>query len=221
MNRWTEIIKEEKEKPYFKKIEEVIAKDSEHTPIYPPQNLVFNALNTTPFEKVKVVIIGQDPYHGPNQANGLAFSVKPGISIPPSLRNIYKELKSDIEGFISPNNGDLTCWAEQGVLLLNTSLTVKEHDANSHSNIGWETFTDRLVECLNEEKKGLIFVLWGSHAQRKGISINENKHFIIKSTHPSPFSAYRGFLGSNPFSKINDILRRKGEKEIDWNIPNM
>lgn len=220
MNRWTEIIREEKEKPYFKKIEEVIAKDSEYTSIYPPQNLVFNALNTTPFEKVKVVIIGQDPYHGPNQANGLAFSVKPGIAIPPSLRNIYKELKSDIEGFISPNNGDLTCWAEQGVLLLNTSLTVKEHDANSHSNIGWETFTDRLVECLNEEKEGLIFVLWGSHAQRKGVNINESKHFIIKSTHPSPFSAYRGFLGSKPFSKINDILKRKGEKEINWNIPN-
>lgn len=221
MNRWTEIIKEEKEKPYFKKIEEVIAKDSEHTSIYPPQDLVFNALNTTPFEKVKVIIIGQDPYHGPNQANGLAFSVKPGISIPPSLRNIYKELKSDIEGFISPNNGDLTCWAEQGVLLLNTSLTVKEHDANSHSNIGWETFTDRLVECLNEEKEGVIFVLWGSHAQRKGLNINLNKHFIIKSTHPSPFSAYRGFLGSKPFSKINDILREKGEKEIDWNVPNI
>lgn len=219
MNKWIEIIKEEKEKPYFKKIEETIAKDCKETPIYPPQKLVFNALNLTPFEKVKVIIIGQDPYHGPNQANGLAFSVKPNISIPPSLRNIFKELKTDIDGFSYPNNGDLTSWAKQGILLLNTSLTVKMQKAGSHSNIGWEIFTDKLVECLNKEKEGLIFVLWGSHAQRKGVNIETNKHFIIKSAHPSPLSAHRGFFGSKPFSKINEILKNQGLEEINWNIP--
>lgn len=221
MNRWIEIIKEEKEKPYFKNIEKTIAKDSRDTQIYPPQNLVFNALTLTPFEKVKVVIIGQDPYHGPNQANGLSFSVKPGIAIPPSLRNIYKELITDIDGFSYPNNGDLTSWAEQGVLLLNTSLTVKKQSAGSHSNIGWEVFTDKLVESLNKEKEGLIFVLWGAHAQRKGVNIDTSKHFIIKSAHPSPFSAHRGFLGSKPFSKINEILKNKGLEEINWNIQNI
>lgn len=221
MDSWSKLIIEEQKKDYFKNIENKIKEDSLLTSIYPPKSMIFNALKLTPLDELKVVIIGQDPYHGPNQANGLAFSVSQGIDIPPSLRNIYKELLTDIPGFEYPNNGDLTSWAKQGILLLNTSLTVKMREANSHSNIGWEIFTDKIVDVINNEKEGVIFVLWGANAQKKGKNINTEKHHIIKSVHPSPLSSHRGFFGSKPFSKINNILKERGEKEIIWNIENI
>lgn len=186
--------------------------------IYPPGNLIFNALNSTPFEKVSVVVLGQDPYHNPGQAHGLCFSVLPGVDPPPSLLNIYKELQRDT-GFVPPAHGCLTHWAEQGVLLLNAALTVERFKAASHQGKGWERFTDRIVAQLNEEGSALVFLLWGSHAQKKGQHIDRHKHLVLESPHPSPLSAHRGFLGNGHFSKTNAWLRQHGRPEIDWQLP--
>ncbi len=186
--------------------------------IYPKGSDIFNAFNTTPFDTVEVVILGQDPYHGENQAHGLSFSVQKGVAIPPSLRNIYKELQTDIPGFTIPNHGDLTAWAEQGVLLLNASLTVQAGLPGSHQKKGWEEFTDNVIKTISDKKEGIVFILWGSFAQAKAELIDKTKHHIIKSPHPSPFSADRGFFGSKPFSKTNEILIKEGKKPIDWQV---
>ena len=194
-------------------------KEAGHT-IYPKNADIFNAFNITPFDDVKVVIIGQDPYHGPNQAHGLSFSVQKGVPAPPSLRNIYKELSTDIPGFTIPQTGDLTKWARQGVLLLNATLTVRSATAGSHQKKGWEKFTDAAIKKLSDEKKGLVFILWGAYAQSKSVLINEhNNHLIIKSTHPSPLAvSHGGFFGSKPFSKTNEFLAKQGKQPIDWQI---
>lgn len=184
---------------------------------YPCSSDIFKAIELTPFEKIKVVIIGQDPYHGEKQANGLAFSVYKDIKIPPSLKNIYKELNSDL-GIPIATHGDLTKWAKGGVLLLNSILTVEPHKPASHRNIGWEEYTDRIVKRINDEKENIVFILWGNYAQEKGKYIDENKHLVIRSPHPSPFSARKGFFGSKPFSKCNGYLKEKGIEEIDWEI---
>lgn len=219
MKTWTDVIGKEKEQPYFQHtLQQVhLARQSGKT-IYPPQEDVFNAFKYTAFEDVKVVILGQDPYHGPNQAHGLAFSVKPEVAIPPSLLNIYKELSQDIPGFHMPSHGYLVKWAEQGVLLLNTVLTVERGLAHSHANLGWETFTDRVIEALNTHREHLVFLLWGSHAQKKGKMIDRNRHLVLTAPHPSPLSAHRGFLGCHHFSQTNDYLKKQGYTEIDWQI---
>ena len=186
--------------------------------IYPPENLIFNALNTTPLNKVKVVILGQDPYHGVNQAHGLCFSVLPGIAIPPSLLNIYKELEADL-GIKHSKHGCLTHWAQQGVLLLNAVLTVEKSYVASHQGKGWERFTDRVISVLNEKESGLVFLLWGNYAQKKGRFIDRNKHLVLQSVHPSPLSAYRGFLGNKHFSQTNAYLEKSDKDLIDWELP--
>lgn len=186
--------------------------------IFPPGPEIFNALNSTPFESVKVVVLGQDPYHGPGQAHGLSFSVKPGVAIPPSLRNIYKELAADI-GVKAPRHGCLQHWADQGVLLLNAVLTVEAQRAASHQGRGWERFTDRVVATLNEERQGLVFLLWGSHAQKKGATIDRERHLVLRCPHPSPLSASRGFFGNHHFSRANDYLIGRGQEPIDWQLP--
>jgi uracil-DNA glycosylase len=186
--------------------------------VYPPGSLIFNALNTTPFDKVSVVILGQDPYHNPGQAHGLCFSVLPGVAPPPSLINIYKELQRDV-GVTPPAHGCLIRWAAQGVLLLNAVLTVERFKAASHQGKGWERFTDRIVTLLNEERSGLVFLLWGSQAQKKGQYIDRSKHLVLESPHPSPLSAHRGFIGNAHFSKTNAWLRQQGRAEIDWQLP--
>lgn len=217
MNTWQEILKVESEKDYYKKLMESIEKEYSNYTIYPKKEELFSAFTLTPFEKVKVVILGQDPYHGENQAHGLAFSVKKGKKIPPSLKNIYKELNTDL-GIPIPNHGNLVEWAKEGVLLINTILTVREKSPNSHRNLGWEIFTDNIIKSLNNRKKPLIFVLWGNNARKKQEMINMERHHVITSVHPSPLSAYRGFFGSKPFSKINKILEEEGLEKIDWNI---
>ncbi|PKG22566.1 uracil-DNA glycosylase [Niallia nealsonii] len=214
-NDWTELLEQEKQKTYFQELERYLQKEYEEQLIYPQKEDIFNCLRYTSFKDVKVVILGQDPYHGPNQAHGLSFSVKPGVSIPPSLKNIYKELNEDI-GCPIPSNGYLKNWAKQGVLLLNTVMTVRASLANSHRGKGWEIFTDGIIKELNKREEPVIFVLWGKPSQEKIRLIDSNKHQIIMSSHPSPLSAYRGFFGSKPFSKINDILDRWGKKGIDW-----
>src|SRR5690606_17518082 len=186
--------------------------------IYPPGKQIFTALNSTPFDRVSVVILGQDPYHNPGQAHGLCFSVQPGVDPPPSLLNIYKELARDT-GFSPPTHGCLTSWAEQGVLLLNAVLTVERFKAASHQGKGWERFTDRIVSLLNEEREGLVFLLWGSHAQKKGQHIDRRRHLVLECAHPSPLSAHRGFLGCGHFSRTNAWLREQGRAEIDWQLP--
>jgi uracil-DNA glycosylase len=188
--------------------------------VYPPRNDIYRALELTDYEEVKVVILGQDPYHGPNQAHGLSFSVQPGVKPPPSLRNIYKELKDDI-GCPIPDHGNLEHWARQGVLLLNSVLTVRESMANSHRKLGWETYTDKIIGLLNERETPVAFVLWGKHAQEKGRYIDSSKHFVLNSVHPSPLSAHGGFWGSKPFSQCNAFLREAGRGEIDWRIPEL
>ena len=193
----------------------VSEKRSGGAPVYPPGNLIFNAYDTTPFDKVRVVILGQDPYHGPGQAHGLCFSVPEGIPNPPSLQNIFKEMAADL-GVAPPKSGDLSGWAKQGVLLLNTTLTVRQSAPFSHVGQGWEEFTDATIRRLSEGREGLVFVLWGSHAQKKIPLIDAKKHLVIKSAHPSPLSAYRGFFGSKPFSQINAWLKSRGEPEIAW-----
>lgn len=186
--------------------------------IFPPGKEIFNALNSTPLDQVKIVIIGQDPYHGPDQAHGLCFSVKPGVAIPPSLKNIYKELQADVN-FKIPGHGCLDAWAKQGVLLLNATLTVEAHRAGSHQGKGWEQFTDRIIAVLNEQRQHLVFILWGSYAQKKGAGIDRSRHFVLQSPHPSPLSASRGFFGNHHFSRSNAYLQEKGITPVDWQLP--
>ena len=219
MTTWSDVLGEEKQQPYFQHIMDYVQKERDAGKvIYPPQSDVFNAFKFTSFDEVKVVILGQDPYHGPDQAHGLCFSVQHGVKTPPSLVNMYKELANDIPGFQIPSHGFLKKWAEQGVLLLNTVLTVQQGMAHSHSKIGWETFTDKVIQQLSEQREGLIFLLWGSHAQKKGSVIDENKHTVLCAPHPSPLSAHRGFFGCGHFSKTNQILQQQGATSIDWQV---
>lgn len=217
---WLEVLSDEFEKDYMLKLKQFLKKEKESgQKIHPKGSDIFNAFNKTPFDKVKVVILGQDPYHGPNQAHGLSFSVQKGVQTPPSLQNIYKELATDIPGFKIPNSGDLTEWAEQGVLLLNATLTVRAATAGSHQKKGWEKFTDTVIKTISDKKSGVVFILWGNYAQSKADLIDDSKHLIIKSTHPSPLAVSRGgFFGSKPFSKTNTYLEKHGEKPIDWQI---
>ena len=220
MKTWKEAIGKEKEKPYFQQIlQQVHQARHAGVTIYPPQNEVCSAFSLTEFDQVKVVILGQDPYHRPNQAHGLSFSVKPPVTPPPSLVNIYKELSTDIEGFVIPHHGYLVEWAKQGVLLLNTVLTVEEGKANSHANWGWEAFTDKVIAQLNAHRENIVFLLWGSHAQKKGAFIDRNKHCVLTAPHPSPLAAHRGFFGCHHFSKANEYLKAHGMAEINWQLP--
>ena len=215
MTTWNEILAEEMQKDYYQELQAFVEKRRAEVRVFPEEKNVFNALELTPFESVKVVILGQDPYHGFGQAHGLSFSVQKGTPLPPSLKNIYKELQEDIGGEL-PTEGDLSHWAKQGVLLLNTVLTVEEGNANSHKGMGWEKLTNRLIESLNELKHPVIFILWGKPAQDKEKLITNPNHVILKSPHPSPLSAYRGFFGSKPFSRVNDILIQHGQTPIRW-----
>ncbi|MDT8861903.1 uracil-DNA glycosylase [Alkalihalobacillus sp. MEB130] len=216
-NDWKEVIGAELEKEYFLKLEHFLNMEYQQNTVYPPQEDLFRAFEYTPYTKTKVVIIGQDPYHGPNQAHGLSFSVTSAEKIPPSLKNIYKELQSDL-GCNIPSHGSLLSWAKQGVLLLNTVLTVREGEAASHKGQGWELFTDAVIQALNEREEPVVFVLWGRHAQAKKDMITNPAHSIIESAHPSPFSARKGFFGSRPFSKINLVLKENGHDEIVWDL---
>jgi uracil-DNA glycosylase len=212
---WKEKLAEEFGKPYFETLTAFVKDEYKKYTIFPPGGKIFNAFNSTPFDKVKVVILGQDPYHGPRQANGLSFSVSEGVSLPPSLQNIYKELKSDL-GIQPPTTGDLERWAQQGVLMLNATLTVRQGAAGSHQGKGWEEFTDAVLRVLSQQREGLVFILWGAYAKRKGAYIDRSKHLVIESAHPSPLSATNGFFGSKPFSKANDYLQANGKTPIDW-----
>lgn len=214
---WEKFLKNEFEKDYFKKLSEYIDIERKTQIVFPPLELTFAALNITSHEKVKVVILGQDPYHNHNQANGLSFSVKNGVKIPPSLKNIFKELQSDL-GCKIPTSGNLESWAKQGVLLLNATLSVRAHEPGSHQKKGWETFTDTIIELISKNCEHIVFILWGNFAQQKVKLIDEKKHFIIKSVHPSPFSARNGFFGSKPFSKCNEYLTSVSKETIDWNL---
>lgn len=215
MTTWNEILAEEMQKDYYQELQAFVQKRRAEVRVFPEEKNVFNALELTPFESVKVVILGQDPYHGFGQAHGLSFSVQKGIPLPPSLKNIYKELQEDIGGEL-PTEGDLSHWAKQGVLLLNTVLTVEEGNANSHKGKGWERLTNRLIESLNKLKHPVIFILWGKPAQDKEKLITNPNHVLLKAPHPSPLSAYRGFFGSKPFSRVNDILMQQGQSPIRW-----
>ncbi|MDD3728147.1 MAG: uracil-DNA glycosylase [Dysgonamonadaceae bacterium] len=212
---WKNILKDEFEKPYFKLLTQFIRKEYSSQQIYPPAKLIFNAFDQCPFDQVKAVIIGQDPYHNPGQANGLCFSVNDDVRVPPSLINIYKEIKDDLDKNI-PESGNLERWSKQGVLLLNATLTVRAHQAGSHQGKGWEQFTDTVIDKLSNKRENLVFILWGSFAQRKGENIDANRHLILKSPHPSPLSAHRGFFGNQHFSRSNDYLIRHGREPIDW-----
>ena len=212
---WKKELAKEFEKDYFIKLTDFVREEYRTTKVYPPGNLIFNAFNLCPFDKVKVVIIGQDPYHGPGQAHGLCFSVNDGVKFPPSLQNIFKEIKSDI-GTPIPLTGNLTRWANQGVLLLNATLTVREHQAGSHQKKGWEEFTDAAIRSLAQEREHLVFILWGSYAQKKGAFIDRNKHLVLASAHPSPLSAYNGFFGNRHFSLTNQYLIENGVTPIEW-----
>ncbi len=214
---WREILFEEFEKNYIKELKEFLINEKKHHKIYPKGMQIFNAFNLTPLDNVKIVILGQDPYHGEKQAHGLSFSVPRGIKPPPSLVNIYKEIQEDL-GITNYGKGDLTSWANQGVLLLNTTLTVRANQAGSHQNKGWERFTDKVISTISDKKKGVIFLLWGKFAQNKQKFIDTNKHHILKSSHPSPLSAYRGFFGCKHFSKTNRILQKQGKSEIKWKL---
>ncbi|GKW45476.1 uracil-DNA glycosylase [Planococcus sp. NCCP-2050] len=214
-NDWQEIVGEEFEKPYYLNLREFLKKEYENETVYPPKEDIWNAFEHTAYRDVKVVILGQDPYHGPNQAHGLSFSVQPGVPHPPSLRNMFKELKEDI-GCEKPKDGTLTKWADQGVMMLNTVLTVRGGEANSHRNQGWEIFTDEVIRKLSEREEPVIFVLWGKPAQKKKQLIDLERHSVIESVHPSPLSASRGFFGSKPYSKVNELLQARGEKPIDF-----
>ncbi|MGI6685979.1 MAG: uracil-DNA glycosylase [Bacillota bacterium] len=219
-NDWDELLKDEFQKEYYLKLRQFLKKEYSSKIIYPDMYHIFEALKLTAYKDVKVVIFGQDPYHGENQAHGLAFSVQKGVSIPPSLVNIYKELVNDL-GCYMPNNGYLVPWAKQGVLLLNTSLTVVANAANSHRNKGWEKFTDAVIKLLNQKDAPVVFLLWGNNAKEKAKYLTNPKHLILKSAHPSPLSATRGFFGCKHFSQANKFLREKGQTEIDWQIPNI
>ena len=219
-NTWNEILMAEFKKSYYKDLKEFLVSEYKNKEIYPDMNDIFNALHYTDYNKVKVVILGQDPYHGPNQAHGLSFSVKPGVKPPPSLKNIFKELHTDLGCYI-PNNGYLKKWADEGVLLLNTVLTVQSGSANSHNGKGWNIFTDKIISALNERKDPIVFILWGNNAIGKKALITNKDHFILQSVHPSPLSATRGFLGSKPFSKTNNFLVSIGKEPIHWQIDNI
>lgn len=212
---WKKALAPEFQKPYFKTLADFVTNERRNHTVYPPEGEVFNALKLTPLGNTKVVILGQDPYHGAGQAHGLSFSVKPGVPVPPSLVNIYKELKSDL-GIPTPTHGHLIRWAERGVLLLNSVLTVRAHDPGSHAEHGWETFTDAVVQVLNERPVPMVFLLWGKHAQRKGSVIDRARHTVLEAAHPSPFSASNGFFGSRPFSATNQILGVTGIDPINW-----
>ena len=212
---WKSLLEEEFYKGYFKELTGFVKEEYQKHTIYPPGGQIFNAFDLCPVEDTRVVIIGQDPYHGPGQANGLCFSVREGVPMPPSLVNIFKELKGDLGNEIPPH-GSLERWAQQGILLLNATLTVRAHQPGSHQNKGWEEFTDAVIRLLSEKKDGLVFILWGAYAQRKGEIIDSQRHFVIKSPHPSPFSAHRGFFGSKPFSKANNYLLKNGKESINW-----
>lgn len=219
-NDWHDYLAAEFEKEYYRKLRQFLIQEYRTRTIYPDMYDIFNALHYTSYKDTKVVILGQDPYHGPNQAHGLCFSVKPGVQPPPSLQNIFKELHADLGCYI-PNNGYLKKWADQGVMLLNTVLTVRAGQPNSHKNMGWENFTDKVISLLNEREDPMVFILWGSHAQSKLTIITNPHHYIIKSPHPSPYSAHRGFFGSKPFSKANNFLISIGKEPIDWQIENI
>ncbi|MEZ8111777.1 uracil-DNA glycosylase [Vibrio splendidus] len=216
---WESIINDERDKEYFQGVLAFVEQQrNSGKTIYPPQEQVFSAFNMTPFESVRVVILGQDPYHGAKQAHGLAFSVLPGVKIPPSLRNMYKELAQDIDGFEIPSHGYLDTWASQGVLMLNTVLTVEEAKAHSHAKCGWETFTDTIIAELNQRSEPIIFLLWGAHAQKKGQAIDADKHHVLTAPHPSPLSAHRGFFGCQHFSTTNKLLSSMDQQPIDWRL---
>lgn len=217
MTTWHDVLGSEKEKDYFQQVRAFERKRREIANVFPEEADIFKALELTPYDAVKVVILGQDPYHGKGQAHGLSFSVQDGVPIPPSLQNIYKELEADT-GIIPPTTGNLTKWAKQGVLLLNTVLTVEEGKANSHKGKGWEIFTDTIIQALNDCPRPLIFVLWGKPAQQKKAMITNSRHLILEAPHPSPLSAYRGFFGSKPFTQINDFLKETNQNPIDWKI---
>ena len=217
---WRPVLIAETEKPYWKPLQQFVKDERRKYQVFPPDKEVFAALHLTPYEKVSVLILGQDPYHEKGQAHGLCFSVQPDVAIPPSLQNIYQELYDDL-GCTIPNNGCLTPWAEQGVLLLNAVLTVRAHQANSHQGKGWENFTDAIIRAVNDKPDRVVFVLWGAYARKKALLINTTRHAIIQSAHPSPLSAANGFFGSRPFSKINAALREAGKPEIDWQIPDV
>ncbi|UGB30849.1 uracil-DNA glycosylase [Metabacillus sp. B2-18] len=214
---WDSVLGEQFQFDYFKELLEFLREEYEQQTIFPERESIFRALNETPYDKVKAVILGQDPYHGEGQAQGLSFSVQPGVKLPPSLRNIYMELQDDINCSL-PENGSLVKWAKEGVLLLNTVLTVRKGEPASHAKKGWEMFTDEIIKKLDQRNQPIVFILWGKHAQQKKQLINSSKHFVIESAHPSPFSARKGFFGSKPFSKTNDYLRSQHIEEIDWSL---
>jgi uracil-DNA glycosylase len=214
---WEKVLQEEFNAPYFQQLKSFLIEEKMKNTVYPPGNLIFNAFNNTPFNRVKVVVLGQDPYHGPGQAHGLSFSVPDGIPHPPSLQNIFKEIESDL-GIPVPGKSDLTPWARQGVLLLNAILTVRANTPASHQNKGWEKFTDAVIRNLSEKRKNLIFLLWGNYAQAKETLIDNSRHFILKAAHPSPLSAHRGFFGCRHFSQVNRILTDLGLNEIEWSL---
>lgn len=218
---WKQALGDELEQPYMQQLRTFLVEEkAAGKVIYPPGPLIFNALNSTPLDKVRVVIIGQDPYHGPDQAHGLCFSVQPGVRTPPSLRNIYKEIERDL-GYPPPAHGCLQSWAEQGVLLLNAVLTVTQGQAAAHASRGWERFTSKIIEILDAQCEHLVFMLWGSYAQKKGRQIDESRHCVLKSVHPSPLSAHRGFIGCGHFSAANAYLQEKGRNPIDWRVPEL
>lgn len=219
-NDWGQYLKEEMAQPYYRKLWQFLIGEYSTKQVYPDMYSIFNALHYTSYADTKVLILGQDPYHEPGQAHGLSFSVQPNVPPPPSLVNIFKELETDL-GCTVPNNGCLEPWARQGVLLLNTVLTVQAHRANSHRDKGWEIFTDKIISLLNQREKPVAFILWGSPARRKKAMITNPQHFIVESPHPSPLSAYRGFFGSRPFSKVNKFLESVGEEPINWQLPNI
>lgn len=212
---WQTELQDEFDKPYFEQLIQFVRNEYASGTCYPPGGLIFNAFNQCPFDQVKVVLIGQDPYHEPGQAHGLCFSVNDGVQFPPSLRNIFQEISTDI-GKPVPASGNLTRWAQQGVLLLNATLTVREHQAGSHQKHGWETFTDDVIKLISDRRENIVFILWGSYAQSKAALIDTSKHYILKSAHPSPLSAYRGFFGNHHFSLTNDYLKKKGLTPIEW-----
>lgn len=217
---WQTLIEQQKQQAYFQQIEHNLKQERlDGKVIYPPQENIFAAFDVTPFDQVKVVILGQDPYHGPGQAHGLSFSVQPGVKIPPSLRNMYKELALEFPNYMTPTHGNLLSWAEQGVLLLNSVLTVREGEPNSHQKWGWGTFTDNMISALNEHREGLVFLLWGAFAQKKQALIDTKKHHVLTAVHPSPLSASRGFFGCDHFIQTNALLKKQNKSVINWQIP--
>jgi len=219
MPSWSTLLKNEQQQSYYlDTLAHVKRRRDQGFKIYPAENQIFNAFQTPAFDDIKVVILGQDPYHGPEQAHGFCFSVERSMKIPPSLRNIYKELSTDIESFKTPTHGNLQYWAEQGVMLLNTVLTVEEGIAHSHKHLGWEIFTDKVIDIINQEKDGVVFILWGAHAQKKGKNIDKNKHLVLNGPHPSPLSAHRGFFGCQHFSQTNSYLTTQSNTPIDWQL---